>query len=143
MPSRRITKRKNIRNHPYVQSENVTSAWTNKQYREELLKLGIKIPQGMSKTIMKQLYDENIQKNTAHDDNNLLHTSLNFSDQPLNDTPGIDTERSARNDSADITTPQLESSAATPSSLMNNQLTSVVNTLCQNFQETITKIITC
>ena len=143
MASKRVTKRKNNRNHPYIQSDDSTRVWTNKHFKEELQKLGIKTPKGMSKTILKQLYEENSKTNTISQENSILEISCNTSDQTVSENRCLtNTETTVRSDLADITAPQAESSSVPPTSPMNDQLTSVVNTLCQNFQDTITKIIT-
>ena len=64
MASRR-RKRQTERKHPYetdqIGQSSESSKWSIKTHKIELQKLGINVPNGLSKTVLHQLYLENVK----------------------------------------------------------------------------------
>ena len=64
MASRR-PKRQTKRKHPYktdpIGQSSKSSNWSIKTFKRELQKMGINVPNGLSKTVLHQLYLENVK----------------------------------------------------------------------------------
>jgi len=100
MASRR-PKRQTKRKHPYetdqIGQSSESSNWSIKTLKIELQKLGINVPNGLSKTVLRQLYLENVKPKVVEE----VSSGNNNIDMEMTSDQDISLVR----DSTEITTP--------------------------------------